>query len=281
VEDDLERVRRTYGRNPEREWARLETGAQNRLEYVVTIYALERDLPAPDQTPRILDAGGGPGRYTLFLAERGYRATLFDLTPELLDLARRRIDEAGPAVRANIEAVVEGSITDLSSFADGSFDAVLCVGGVLSHLIDPSQRRRAPAELRRVARPGAPLFISGLSYIGAFRAVVQWWPDAETIQIFHNLRERQTLDAGEDAPWHFFYPEELAALLGEAGLIVERLYGAEGIGAHLQEERLLAMMADPEVWPAWREVLCKTADHPSVVGVARSLLAVARREVGL
>src|SRR5262249_6738400 len=156
--------------------------------------ALERDLPPPDQTPRILDAGGGPGRYAIRLAEQGYRVTLFDLAPALLNVARARIGEAGAAGGGHAEAVVEGSVTHPSAFAVGSFDAVLCLGGVLSHLIDPSQRRRALAELRRVARPGAPLFISGLNYIGAFRAVVQWWPDAQTIQIFHRLRERQTLD---------------------------------------------------------------------------------------
>jgi SAM-dependent methyltransferase len=277
MDDHLARVRRTYARDPEREWARLETGAQNRLEYTVTTYALERDLPPPGLACRVLDAGGGPGRYSIFLAERGFRVTLLDLTPALLDLARRRIDEAGAGVRTNVEAIVEGSITDLSAFANDSFDAVLCLGGPLSHLIGPAQRQRALGELRRVARPGAPLFISGLSYIGAFRAVVQWWPDAQTIQIFHRLREHRTLDADDDAPWYFFYPEEFVALLADAGLAVERLYGAEGIGAHLQEERLLALMADPEVWPAWRSVLCTTADHPSVVGVARSLLAVARR----
>ena len=46
---------------------------------------------------------------------------------------------------------------------------------------------------------------------------------------------------------------------------------------HLQDERLLGIMADAQVWPAWVEVLLATADHPSIVGVARSLLAVARR----
>jgi hypothetical protein len=66
-------------------------------------------------------------------------------------------------------------------------------------------------------------------------------------------------------------------MLAEAGLTVERMYGAEGIGAHLQEDYLLAAMDNPEVWPMWRDMLLKTADYPCVVGVSRSLLAVARR----
>ncbi|HVC35785.1 MAG TPA: class I SAM-dependent methyltransferase [Chloroflexota bacterium] len=278
MDDQLGRIRRAYDQDPEREWARLETGAQNRLEYLVTASALERHLRPPDPVGRILDAGGGPGRYTIWLASRGHRVTLLDLSPNLLSLARDRIAAAGADVARQVESIVEGSFTDLSVFPDASFDAVLCLGGALSHLIEPDQPRRAIAELRRVARPGALLFISALNYIGAFRAVVQWWRDDQTIRLFRRLRESQVLDIGGDAaPAYFFRPEEFVALLAETGLVVERLYGAEGIGAHLQEERLLALMEDREVWPLWRETLLATADHPSVVGVARSLLAVARR----
>jgi SAM-dependent methyltransferase len=277
VDEQFDRIRRAYDREPEREWSRLETGAQNRLEYLVTSYALRRDLPSPGPGARILDAGGGPGRYTIDLARRGYRVTLLDLSPRLLDLARDRIAAEGDDVARNVEAIVEGSFTNLSTCADDSFDAVLCLGGALSHLVDASPRRRAIAELRRVARRGAPLFISALNYVGAHRAVVQWWPDELTIKLFHRLRTSQIIDGGSPpAPMYLFRPDEIIGLLAEAGLRTERLYGCEGIGAHLQEERLLVVMEDRDVWPDWREVLLATADDPTVVGVSRSLLAVAR-----
>ena len=94
------------------------------------MHALQRHLPAvtPDRPCHVLDAGGGPGRYTLALAARGYTVSLFDLSPALLALARQRIAESDLAVRERISAVVEGSITDLSRFGDEQFDAVLCLG---------------------------------------------------------------------------------------------------------------------------------------------------------
>jgi SAM-dependent methyltransferase len=278
MDEQLAVIRRAYDQDPEREWARLETGAQNRLEYLVTRAALLRHLPPPDPPCRILDAGGGPGRYTLWLAQAGYRVTLLDLSPGLLDLARRRLAEATDEVRGNVEAVVEASFTDLAPIPDGAFDAVLCLGAAFSHLVDLGARARALGELRRVARPGAPLVLSALSYLGAFRAVVQWWPDEQTIQIFHRLRRGPVLDIGQPAaPARFYLPDELVETLRAATLGVEQVYGVEGLGAHLQEERLLAMMDDPVVWPAWEEVLLATANQPSIVGVARSLLVVARR----
>ena len=70
---------------------------------------------------------------------------------------------------------------------------------------------------------------------------------------------------------------DVVELLTGAGLTVVALYGSEGIGSHLQEDRLLALMEDRDVWPRWRDILLKTANHPGVIGSSRSLLAVARR----
>ena len=73
MEDTLTQVRAAYDHDPEWEWRRLESGAQYRLEQLVTMHALKRHLPAvtPDHPRHVLDAGGGPGRYTLALAARG------------------------------------------------------------------------------------------------------------------------------------------------------------------------------------------------------------------
>ena len=277
MDDSLARIRRVYDRDPEREWARLTRGAQNQLEYLVTTFTLERYLPPPTELGPILDAGGGPGRYTILLAQRGYRLTLFDLSPGLLDLGKRRIQEAGEGVERHVDAVIEGSFTDLSAFPDSKFSAVLCLGGAFSHASTASERRQAMFELCRVLKPDGLLFLNALNYIGALRAVAQWWPDERTIEIFHELYAGQTTDIVDGAPAYFFYPEEFVELLTGAGLTVVALYGAEGIGSHLQEEHLLALIEDRNVWPKWRDVLLKTADHPSVIGCSRSLLAVARR----
>jgi 2-polyprenyl-6-methoxyphenol hydroxylase-like FAD-dependent oxidoreductase len=124
MERGLELVRRAYGRDPEAEWRRLEAGTQARLEHLITSYALERHLPPPDsgerarRAVRVLDAGGGPGRYTIQLAERGYRLTLLDLSPELLDLARQRFAAAAPAVRADVQGQFMAVIDQFPEFAE-------------------------------------------------------------------------------------------------------------------------------------------------------------------
>jgi SAM-dependent methyltransferase len=254
LDDQLARVRAWYDRDPEHEWRRHETGAQNRLEYLVTTYALERDMTPRDPPLRILDAGGGPGRYTIWLAERGHRMTLIDLSPRSVALARDRVDAAPDSVRRNVEVVAEGSITDLTAFPDASFDAVLCLGAPLSHLIDRPSRQKAVAEFRRVTRPAGLLFVSVTNRIGAYRGVVQWWSPDWARTWIQDLRTTGITDRDDETPWYLFLPEELE-----------------------QEEMLLAVMDDPVVWPIWRDVLLETCDHPNVAGSTRNMLAVARR----
>lgn len=87
----IDDTRSAYDQDPDREWNRLDAGAQARLEGIITRYALGRHLPAAESGIRVLDAGGGPGRYTIALAEQGYHVTLLDLSPRLLDLARCKI----------------------------------------------------------------------------------------------------------------------------------------------------------------------------------------------
>jgi ubiquinone/menaquinone biosynthesis C-methylase UbiE len=84
---------------------------------------------------RILDIGGGPGRYSIWLANQGHRVVLSDLSPNLLSIAQTKIDEAG--VRINVEEIIEADACDLSHWEDDSFDAVLSLGPFY-HLPDPS-----------------------------------------------------------------------------------------------------------------------------------------------
>src|SRR4051812_42501750 len=103
-----EDVRRYYEVFGEREWQRLENPADGAIEFAVTCHALATYLP---DVGRVLDLGGGPGRYTLWLAERGYRIVLADLSPTLLAVARERVHQSPVATR--IEAIVEADACDL------------------------------------------------------------------------------------------------------------------------------------------------------------------------
>ena len=93
------------------------------MEYAVTRKMLSKYLKP---NSRILDIGGGPGRYAIWLAKHGHRVVLADLSPQLLSIARAKLDEAG--VSASVEEIIEADACDLSHWQDDSFDAVLSLG---------------------------------------------------------------------------------------------------------------------------------------------------------
>jgi SAM-dependent methyltransferase len=78
-------------------------------------------------------------------AEAGYDITGLDISRVAVDQARARVPHAELRV---------GEAEDLP-FAASTFDAVTCCGS-LEHVTDPA---RAVQEMRRVARPGAPILV--------------------------------------------------------------------------------------------------------------------------
>jgi ubiquinone/menaquinone biosynthesis C-methylase UbiE len=164
-------VKDWYAKNARNEWRRLGRDPYHQIEFMVTMHFVEKYLP---KQGLVLDAGGGPGRYTIELAKRGYDVALLDLAPEMLKVAKRQIKRAG--VQKRVKKIVEGSIDDLSMFADESFDAVLCLGAPLSHILDAKRRDKAITELLRVSKKGGPIFVSVISRIGLLRTIIMRFP---------------------------------------------------------------------------------------------------------
>jgi hypothetical protein len=95
-----------------------------------------------------------------------------------------------------------------------------------------------------------------MNRFGAYRLTVQW-PSCYS-QYFPQLPTTGLATISTGAPTYYFLPDEFVATLEAGGLEVERLYGCNGLGAHLQEANLVALMADELRWPAWRELLLST-----------------------
>lgn len=93
----------------------------------------------------ILDAGCGEGRFARMLAERGATVTAIDLSQRMLELAQA--EEAKTPL--GIE-YIQMSMTDLSPFADESFDAVVAYLSIL----DVEEFETALREVARVLLAG-------------------------------------------------------------------------------------------------------------------------------
>ena len=91
----------------------------------------------------IADIGASTGAFSIPLARLGYDVTHVDFSPEMLRIAREKA-----AGIPNIK-IVEANSTDLSAFADNSFDMVINSDGAISFCGD--EAGRAIAESCRIA----------------------------------------------------------------------------------------------------------------------------------
>jgi SAM-dependent methyltransferase len=157
---DPERAASFYDEYGEREWTRFEDGRNTRASLEVHLHYLRRFVQSGD---RVLDAGAGPGRFTIELARLGAEVVAADLSPEQLELNRRRVAEAGLANQVRDWVVAD--VTDLSRFHEESFAAAVCYGGPLSYVVDRAED--ATAELVRVTRSGGHILVSVMSLLGA------------------------------------------------------------------------------------------------------------------
>lgn len=149
----------------EKEWERLEETIQGRTKHRIHNWFLEKYLPAGSL--KVLDAGCGPGRFSIDLAYRGANLTLADISRKQLDLAEHHLEEEG--LLARVKAFHHLDITDMQVLDDDAFDAVVCYGSTLSYTFD--QHETALKELIRVLKPGGSLFLSVSSLMGTLRLV--------------------------------------------------------------------------------------------------------------
>jgi SAM-dependent methyltransferase len=268
-------IREYYSEQGIGEWRRLVRDPYHRLEFETTVHFMKKYLPKKGGL--ILDAGGGPGRYTIELARLGHDVVLFDFSPEMLKIAEGQIRKSG--VKHKVKQVVQGSIQDLSLFGDETFDAVLCLGGALSHVVDKAQREKAIAELIRVAKKHSPIFVSVIGKLAVLVSELVNFPqEIEIEDVFERIAETGDYYGGYGfAPCHFFLPEELRMAFEEMDVQVLELAGLEGLAAgHRKETNRLARKR-PKAWKIWWKTHLKTCGHPTSVGMSEHFMIVCRK----
>jgi SAM-dependent methyltransferase len=239
------------------------------VELIRTLEVLVEHLPPAPAV--VADIGGGPGRYTVWLAGQGYAVHHRDLVPLHVEQLRR----------AGVVGSVDTAVADARSLdlPDDSVDAVLLLGP-LYHLAARQDRVQALAEARRVGRPGAPVVAAVIS---------RWAPRLHGVLTARLYREhpqiRELVDVAETDgllpplfPGSFtantHRPDDLREEVAAAGLVVEDLVGVEGMAFAVAD--LGERLADP----VDREVVLEAARAvqrvPELLGLSPHLLVTAR-----
>jgi ubiquinone/menaquinone biosynthesis C-methylase UbiE len=269
---DAEEIAAYYARGLERDRLAAGLGA---LELARTQSLLARYLPPPPAA--VADIGGGPGRYAVWLAERGYRVHLVDPVPLHVEQAR-----AAAAERPRV-ALASAELGDARALrlADASVDAVLLLGP-LYHLPERADRLRALGEARRVCRSGGVVITAAISryasILDGLRGGYLEDPAFAAVAAGDLDDGRHHNPTGDPAYFtvaYFQRPQYLAAECTAAGLTHEATLAVEGAGWLLPD--LDARLADERRRAVLLSALSRLETEPALLGVSAHLLAVSRR----
>lgn len=264
-----------YDQASEREWERLE---RLWVEFHVNLHFIDAHL-AP--TSRILDVGAGPGRYAIELAKRGHRVYVGDLTPELVRLAREKIEDAGISER--IEAAEVLDVRNLGHLEDASFDAVLALGPFY-HLQAHDDRKRAAKEIARLLKPGGVAFAAFMprpAFMTMTLLEPERWPPLDDPKHLVSFFQDGVFDHAEPGRFtgaYFARVEEISPLFEAVGIREIKIVASEGIamwlsGTHWESIRKRGPWAFDQIL----SLVVAAAEDASILGMSTHVLYIGRK----
>jgi ubiquinone/menaquinone biosynthesis C-methylase UbiE len=205
---------------------------------------------------KILDAAGGTGRITLPLAKMGYSVTLCDISPDMLNVARKKLLKEG--LLNNVE-IMECDVCTLR-FADESFDFVICWDGMIE----------AAKELIRVTKKGGRISIF---LVNRPRAAISKFRD-DPDSALALLRSESNYSYDGEEKYTATSIEEARQFFENEGIKIIEIYAVYGMLEMLSipEKVLKSRSWDERYFRQVTEMLLTLSKEPSVKGLSRHLV---------
>ncbi|MBN1777376.1 MAG: methyltransferase domain-containing protein [Clostridiales bacterium] len=265
--DNTEAIRGFYDTQVENEWKRID----GRPEFIVTCRFLDRYIRPGN---RVLDIGGGPGRYALYLAEKGCEVTLLDLSPANVRFAADKATEQGLKLCA-----VEGDARTADETMQGTFDHVLLMGP-LYHLQTEEDRIRAVNASLRLLKPGGLFYASFINLYSGLIYAMKHEPecvldqDKETLAYLRAILNDDSFTGHLFTHAFFVKPSEILPFMARFPLDKLHFFAQEGVTAPCE----LTIMAQPKaVVDAWLDLSETLSEREELHPMAEHLMYIGRK----
>lgn len=244
--------------------SRLVADRAHNLEYLTTMRYLEKFLKPG---AKILEIGAATGRYSIALAKMGYNVVAVDLTPEYVEIMKRKSRRL-----KNFECMVADAM-DLSMFKDNSFDMVLNFGPMY-HLFNKTDKKQAIKETIRVTKKNG---ICMFAYISNASMVMQYG-------LRHNMVHRLVYDCMDkdgrvaDIPEEIFtsfYIEDFKKLFDKTNTKYIADVGTDGVAPALREWVNELPKKDYQAFIKWHFITC---ERPDQMGCSNHLLYICKKK---
>lgn len=219
---------------------------------------LQSFLPA-GEAENILDLACGSGSYSIELVARGFKVYGLDYEAEMIELARAKASARGLAVDLR-----QGDMRDLAGLPD-NFDAALCIGNSIVHLLTDDDLLQSLKETNRHLRQGGIYLIQTVNYDRILQYKITSLPEIKNQQqgltftrLYTFLKDgliEFTTELKKDLPTgnetvhrgsvllRPLTAGQLTDALGKAGFVTEQLYGGFNSVAHSLEAPATVVIA--------------------------------------
>ena len=197
------------------------------LEFERNKYLIQKFLPG--KNCKIIDLGGGTGKYSEWLANMGHSVWMIDPVEKHINLAQKRSDKL-----KNKFYVLQGEALNLEF--DDNFADMVIMHGPLYHMLEKSTRIKAILEAKRVTKSNGIILGFAINYaastlVGLLQGIIH---DEDILKMclselttgIHNAPHNMP---GILAEGYYHKPEELKAEFEQAGMDNMQLFAVEGI----------------------------------------------------
>ncbi len=251
------------------EWERLE---RHKIEFEITKRYMDKYITGQNQT--IFDIGGGPGRYSFYLTQKGHRVSLLDLSRHNIHVARGKSRE----LDIWLEDYIKGNALDLSTHDPESYDVVLLMGP-LYHLIKEEDRQKAMVEALRVLKKDGIFIASFISNYAPIQDALTWLElngEKEDVQnLLHYIYDGRNKDGVGFTTAYFTSKEEARLLMQKNGLKELAFVGVENILGCKETDILKCTKENQE---KWLELGFALSQEESLMGTSQHYLYIGQKK---
>jgi SAM-dependent methyltransferase len=242
------------------------------LEFGVTLRYMEKYYP---KGGKVLDVGGGPGRYAILLAKKGFDVTLFDISLKNVEFAEKKAEEEDVRIQTICADALE-----LDKNVEGKFDVVQCMGP-LYHLLREEDRISCVRQCLALLKPGGVFLASFISSYAVLADVIAKYPQtvAQFKKYFLNLGEDMTnVESGENPGFtdaYFTYPLNIGPFFAKFGLSEIAIAGVEGPAG--LSEPAIRQLPDKTV-DEWVDIAYNLSQDKLTWGTNQHFLYIGRKD---
>lgn len=246
------------------EWERFN---RHKIEFDITKRYLDQYIVG--KNIEIFDIGGGPGRYSFYLAEKGHKVSLLDLSNKNIEVAKAKAKE----LNIELENYIHGNALQLDEYEE-KYDVILLMGP-LYHLVKEEERRLAVENSLRLLKSGGIIVASFISkYAPIQDNLIQPCKINDIKALLNYLNDGENKAGQGFTSAYFSSPNEAMSLMSDFGIQELVFAGIENI-LGCKEKEIYSL--NEEEYNKWIEICFQLSTDKNLIGTSQHFLYIGQK----